>query len=300
MSQYGYNDNGTPLRADGTPINFGGSKEDYDRYKATEKERKEYNLATAAERHAAKSAGEYYPGYDDYQSGSRYNGGSSGGSGMSDYQRRLQEAINNNVKAMESQKGVINQQYGDIAAQQYVLHRQGQKNMPSQLSGRGDGDIASLQLQANANYQNAVSDTLLARDNALLGVDNDILQYKASGEMQMAEYAEKYAQQELARQQALEDEARSQNWQKEFFDYQNNASSQSYKDKLALQNYYDNLKKSASDEAVSNTGGANGGSAVSSGDQSIYNSLRSMGVSATDAERMVANGTWKAYLNGAM
>lgn len=192
------------------PDNFGGSQAAYDRYLETQAERKQYNLDTFDQRQAAKSAGEYWGGYDDQS-----NSGSSGSYSNNPYdvaRRKSDEAIaaaiEKNAAAMLTQKDNVSKQYGDMASQSYVNYRQAQQKLPQQLGGVSTGAADSLMLQGNLNYQNSLNSINDQKAQSLTQIDRDVADLRATGDINIAQNAEKYAL--LAIEQAQAEKQRQQ------------------------------------------------------------------------------------------
>lgn len=150
-----------------------------------------------------------------------YTGGGGSNSLLSAYEKKqaeinrqqqaiLQEKIKNSVSGLESQKGTINTNYDDAARQAYITKMQNQKALPDQLAAQGQSGGASetANLTIGTNYQNNLSTINNGRNQAINGVDTEINNIKAAGDIQAAELAASSAQSaldvymQLAQQQA--------------------------------------------------------------------------------------------------
>lgn len=144
------------------------------------------------------NTGTYKAGYSAADGTGRLSGYSTDAanpyqSALSSANSALKSQINAGVSQLESQIPTLNQSYDDIAKQGYAKYRQQQAKLPAQTSGLATGTADSLALQGRLSYENSQAQTERERVNALTGIRGDIAQLEATGDIQLAQNAEKYA-----------------------------------------------------------------------------------------------------------
>lgn len=121
-------------------------------------------------------------------------------------ERARRRAIEAGVGQLQGQIPLLGQQRDDAARQAYIRAQQAQTNMPQQMVAMGvtGGLSESAVMQANAGYQNTKNDLTTAYQNAVSGVNSDIANLRASGDLSLVESSGKYHQQllDLAAKQA--------------------------------------------------------------------------------------------------
>ena len=162
-------------------------------------------------------------------SGSSSGGGSSASSGSVSYQegpdisryyedlidsiraqqraeeQRKQAAINQGVNTLNAQKPVLEQQYQDAAQQAYIQMMQSRKALPQVMGAQGlSGGLSESSLvDLDATSGQNLNALRQQRDQGLAGIDSDIANLRATGDLSLADTASQYAQLlgDLAREQ---------------------------------------------------------------------------------------------------
>lgn len=206
---YGYSDKGTPLRPDGSPINFGGDKTAYDRYKETEADRMQYNKDTYDDRYAYQTGSSGYrpPSYNEH-TGSGGGGSSSGGGSYSSnpYANYLESQKKQLAGAYTQNKNSLNQYATSARQQAYIDAELARKNMPQQMATTGatGGLSESARLGLETNYQNNLNNIDTETTRELGRLESDYNSGVASTE---GNYYQLIAQmQERQRQEQLQQE----------------------------------------------------------------------------------------------
>lgn len=118
---------------------------------------------------------------------------------------RKQAAINQGVSTLNAQKPVLEQQYQDAAQQAYLQMMQSRKALPQIMSAQGlSGGLSESSLvDLDASYGQNLNALRQQRDQGLAGIDSDIANLRATGDLSLADTASQYAQLlgDLAREQ---------------------------------------------------------------------------------------------------
>ena len=118
---------------------------------------------------------------------------------------RKQAAINQGVNTLNAQKPVLEQQYQDAAQQAYLQMMQSRKALPQIMSAQGlSGGLSESSLvDLDASYGQNLNALRQQRDQGLAGIDSDIANLRATGDLSLADTASQYAQLlgDLAREQ---------------------------------------------------------------------------------------------------
>ena len=120
-------------------------------------------------------------------------------------EQRKQAAINQGVNTLNAQKPVLEQQYQDAAQQAYIQMMQSRKALPQVMGAQGlSGGLSESSLvDLDATYGQNLNALRQQRDQGLAGIDSDIANLRASGDLSLADTASQYAQLlgDLAREQ---------------------------------------------------------------------------------------------------
>jgi len=153
----------------------------------------------------------------------------------------LQAKVAQGVNTLSSAKSGINQTYANSAKEAYTLNAKSALQVPQQLSAMGiNGGMAQKSIRdMNLAYQNAQNEGRTARDTSLAGVDADIANLQATGDISIAENANTYAQKLIEELQRVATAQQSQsNWQADYDasvkKSDANTTDKQYQDKLAL------------------------------------------------------------------
>lgn len=120
-------------------------------------------------------------------------------------EQRKQAAINQGVNTLSAQKPVLEQQYQDAAQQAYIQMMQSRKALPQVMGAQGlSGGLSESSLvDLDASYGQNLNALRQQRDQGLAGIDSDIANLRATGDLSLADTASQYAQLlgDLAREQ---------------------------------------------------------------------------------------------------
>lgn len=127
---------------------------------------------------------------------------------LSDYESALREAqeasadalrasIEQGVGNIYAQKDPLKDQYAQAAQQAYIAKMQGQKALPQQLAAQGltGGATESANLALETNYGNGLNDLTNTYNQGLSQIDRDAANYRATGDISIAQNAAQYQQQ---------------------------------------------------------------------------------------------------------
>jgi hypothetical protein len=131
-------------------------------------------------------------------------------------EQRKQAAINQGVNTLSAQKPVLEQQYQDAAQQAYIQMMQSRKALPQVMGAQGlSGGLSESSLvDLDATYGQNLNALRQQRDQGLAGIDSDIANLRASGDLSLADTASQYAQLlgDLAREQMQTAQAQRQQY----------------------------------------------------------------------------------------
>ncbi len=119
----------------------------------------------------------------------------------------IEAQVQSGINSLEGQKGIINQNYDDVAKQAYAAYRQGQLNAPYNNSQLATGMADTMNLKSRLNYENSLASSERARANAINDVDTAINNLRLTGNAEIASNAEKYALLELEAQREAAEKA---------------------------------------------------------------------------------------------
>jgi hypothetical protein len=198
LSNSGTSANGTPLRADGSPINFAGDKADYDRYLATEAERAASNTAwntgDNGRLETLKNTGYDIGPNPAYASGSTRSSRNPYSAAQRAAEEAIQKQIKQRVGELESQISDAEGTYDEAARQLYIQYRQNQAKRPAQTAGLESGMADALSRRDSLEYENMQGQTKDEREKTRSQIESQIQKVKSQGEAELDENEEKYAQ----------------------------------------------------------------------------------------------------------
>ncbi len=139
--------------------------------------------------------------YNGSDSSNSSRSGSSSSTGTSSYYSAAQKAANKAQKlaveqgttALNAQKANTNDTYDDIAKQVYANYRLNQNKLPSLMTHLASGTADSLKLKQTLNYEDNLNASEKERTEQLAAIDTDISELETSGDISIANNAEKYA-----------------------------------------------------------------------------------------------------------
>ena len=109
-------------------------------------------------------------------------------------EQAMRAQIRQAARSLEAQIPTVNQTYDDIAKQVYAQYRQQQIKLPAQASGLATGTADSLAQKGRLSYEDTQAQTQQSRAQALSGIQSDIARIEETGDLQLAQNAERYAQ----------------------------------------------------------------------------------------------------------
>lgn len=117
---------------------------------------------------------------------------------------RLRAQIRRAINTMEAQKPELKEQFEDSAQSAYIQNMMSKKNLPQQMAAQGlsGGMAESSNVALETAYGNAYNNLQRDYNSGLRQIDADIANIKASGDISLAESANKYTQ--MLAQAALE------------------------------------------------------------------------------------------------
>lgn len=111
-------------------------------------------------------------------------------------QAATQQRIDANVQQINQLRPTYQQQAADAAQQAYINKMLAGKTLNEKLAANGlngTGVSESAAIQNENTYSNSVNEALIARDNALRGLDNQIANVRAGGDVTLSELESAYA-----------------------------------------------------------------------------------------------------------
>ncbi|MEG1778572.1 MAG: hypothetical protein RR263_00605, partial [Oscillospiraceae bacterium] len=132
------------------------------------------------------------------------------------------KAIEAGVGQLEGRIPLLKQQQDSAAREAYTRKMQSEVSMPQQMSALGyTGGLSETSMTGvNAGYQNNQNDLLAAYENAVAGVNGDIAQLKANGDLEIANNAGQYDKMILDVSQQQAQQAYQAKQQREQMEYQ--------------------------------------------------------------------------------
>lgn len=108
-----------------------------------------------------------------------------------------EKALGTTLSAIEAQRPLVDERYSDMARQAYASYSKGAANLPYQTRNIATGAQDNLALQAQLAYQNTRQGIASEKAAALVGLEEQIAQAKATGATNLAqleyEYSRAYA-----------------------------------------------------------------------------------------------------------
>jgi hypothetical protein len=209
----------------GRPTNFAGGDAAYSTYLQNEPAIKTANLAyntgsngrIAQAQNGVDIGSRYAPANTGYAPATAVNGQNAlvGAPYASAYQSSVNannEALNASIAAIQGQAPKINRQYEDLAKQAYASYVKGGAVLPYQTQDIATGARDNLALQQNLNYENTRSGISQNKAQALLALESQVAQARATGATNLAELEGQYANLQAQLLKESQDMAYDQQW----------------------------------------------------------------------------------------
>ena len=209
----------------GRPSNFAGGDAAYSAYLQNAPAIKAANIAyntgsngrIAQAQNGVDIGSRYAPANTGYAPATAVNGQNAlvGTPYASAYQSSVNannEALNASIAAIQGQAPKINRQYEDLAKQAYASYVKGGAVLPYQTQDIATGARDNLALQQNLNYENTRSGISQNKADALLALESQVAQARATGATNLAELEGQYANLQAQLLKESQDMAYDQQW----------------------------------------------------------------------------------------